>query len=209
MLKNRAGRSGFTLPEVLVTVAIVAVLAAAVVPTVVNQIGKGDAASVSAEINSLTGAVTQFVTDTRRYPDQLAHLNTLILSGDDDLLGTDYGTRAVAGWKGPYLATTQDMATDDFTFSSFGLVADNVLIAPAAGNGHHITLNLGATTTMSLATLIAIDQGIDAGDGVFDPDCAIPAISASSTSGRLTWTEAAGTPCVITNIIYRLVPVGS
>lgn len=211
MFNRRNRRTGFTLPEVLVTVAIVAVLAAAVVPTVVNQISKGDSASFGAEINSLTGAVTQFVTDVRQYPSELAHLNTAITVADDDLLASPYSARAVARWKGPYLATSQDLAADDFTFTSYGLVADNVLIAPASANGFHITIDLGATTTMSLASLVAIDEAIDGGDGVSPSpvvanSCQLAQTTASET-GRLRWTEDAD--CVITNIRYRLVPVGS
>jgi general secretion pathway protein G len=204
MFKQRSRRGGFTLPEVLVTVAIVAVLAAAVVPTVVNQISKGEGASVAADFNALTQAVTQFITDTRQYPDSLKHLNTAITTNVNtgDLLGNDYSQRAVNAWKGPYLATTQAL-TATFTFSGFGLVADTELLAPSGNNGF-ITLDITAPTAH--ATLISIDAAIDGGDGSFDVNCA--SASSASTSGRFVWTETAGTPCVISDIKYRLVPTG-
>jgi prepilin-type N-terminal cleavage/methylation domain-containing protein len=209
MFNSRKRRSGFTLPEVLVTVAIVAVLAAAVVPTVVNQMGKGEGASVAADINSLTQAVTQFITDTRRYPRALEDLNTQIDDTDLDLLSTAYGTRAEAAWGGPYFAANGGVALTNFTFSGFGLVAANALVAPDAtpstGNGGYITLSI--TSTHSIASIIAADVAIDGGDGVFVTDC--PTASTGSTTGRLRWTETdAGSTCTISAITFRLVPTG-
>jgi prepilin-type N-terminal cleavage/methylation domain-containing protein len=205
MLSNRSRRGGFTLPEVLVTVAIVAVLAAAVVPTVVNQMSKGEAGAAAADLNALSNAITTFIADTRRFPADLADLNAVPAPADLDLRGAAYGATAVAGWRGPYLSTTQTL-TAGFDFAGLGLEAANVLVAPAVGNGFHITLDITAAghTTASLA---AADRAIDGGDGVSDPNCAAP--SASSTAGKLTWTETVGTPCVITVVRYRLVPTGS
>jgi prepilin-type N-terminal cleavage/methylation domain-containing protein len=210
MFNSRKRRSGFTLPEVLVTVAIVAVLAAAIVPTVVNQMGKGEGASVAADINALTQAVTQFITDTRMYPGDLDHLNTAITTGMASLGQGNYSQRAVNGWKGPYLATTLT-ADAGYTFSGFSLAADDILIAPSGEDGF-ITLDLDETPFTGTANinqrLAEIDAIIDGGDGSFDNDCSAGPATAGSTTGRFRWTEAGATCNTITLLRFRLVPTG-
>ena len=136
MFSRRNRRIGFTLPEVLVTVAIVAVLAAAVVPTVINQMGKGEAGSVVADFNAINGAITQFVTDTRKYPGDLPDLNERPDGTTDYVLGGTAGSYPAAArnsWKGPYLATTQQLV-DGYNFAGFNLKGDSALVAPAAAN---------------------------------------------------------------------------
>jgi prepilin-type N-terminal cleavage/methylation domain-containing protein len=109
MFKGRNRRSGFTLPEVLVTVAIVAVLAAMVVPAVTQQLGKADTPATLGSINSLRTMITSFVSDVRALPGQIDHLQTAIqitdyqLNDDGTSTGaTLYNNGQVARWKGPY-----------------------------------------------------------------------------------------------------------
>ena len=85
MLRHRASRSGFTLPEVLVTVAIVAILAAVVVPTVTNQIGKGDDSNLTSNVASLRTGITAFVSDVRKFPSRVQHLMTQPVATDDEI----------------------------------------------------------------------------------------------------------------------------
>jgi len=117
MVRNRTRRRGFTLPEVLVTVAIVAVLAAIVVPAVTQQVGKADAPSFKSSLASLRTAITSFVADVRRYPGKINDLQTKPTAATDFDLSAD-GVGAAAGtglpqgtafttavanrWRGPY-----------------------------------------------------------------------------------------------------------
>ncbi|MEK7401684.1 MAG: prepilin-type N-terminal cleavage/methylation domain-containing protein [Gemmatimonadota bacterium] len=116
MLKQ-GKRGGFTLPEVLVTVAIIAVLAAAVVPAVTQQLGKADAPAFDASMGSLRTAISSFVSDVRRFPGKIDDLQTApTASTDFDLsgnglgagagtlspLGTAFTSSVVARWRGPY-----------------------------------------------------------------------------------------------------------
>ena len=87
---NRTRRAGFTLPEVLVTVAIVAILAAVVVPTVTNQISKGDDSNLTSNVASLRTGVTAFVADVRKFPSRLQHRLIQPITTDDDITGGDY-----------------------------------------------------------------------------------------------------------------------
>ena len=52
----------FTLPEVLVTITITAVLAAVVVPAVLNQVSKGDTAGLAGDTGALRTAISSFTT---------------------------------------------------------------------------------------------------------------------------------------------------
>jgi prepilin-type N-terminal cleavage/methylation domain-containing protein len=104
MLKKRSSRAGFTLAEVLVTVAIVAILAAVVVPAVTNQISKGDEANIASTVGSVRTGITAFVTDTRKFPGRVSDLFNAIAGTDDDVTAVDYGTPAAGRWKGPYMS---------------------------------------------------------------------------------------------------------
>jgi len=101
-MSKTSRRKGFTLPEVLVTVTIVAVLAAVMVPAVINQVGKGDAPSVNQDVDGIRTAITTFAADTRHFPGRLSHLGGSTLSSiATDILGNAYGSDN-ANYRGPY-----------------------------------------------------------------------------------------------------------
>jgi prepilin-type N-terminal cleavage/methylation domain-containing protein len=102
---NSSNRSGFTLAEILVTVTIIAVLAAVVVPSIGGTLFKGDVGRATSDLTNLRGGMEQFLTDTRRYPGALVDLSTAISTtgtGGDAVL---YDASAVSRWKGPYMNT--------------------------------------------------------------------------------------------------------
>lgn len=164
-------KGGFTLPEVLVTVAIIAVLAAAVVPAVTQQLGKADAPSFNASIGSLRTAITSFVADTRRFPGRVTDLQKVITTSDFDLsgdgLGTGAGTLAplgvaysaavVARWRGPYENSGNETGVIDpgYGWSTLAGLRDTVGYV-----GLQLT-KTGADETDALE----LDTAIDGGDG--------------------------------------------
>jgi prepilin-type N-terminal cleavage/methylation domain-containing protein len=97
-------RRGFTLAEVLVTITIVAVLAAVVVPAVLNQVSKGDNAAVAQDLVAIRTGITTFTSDTRKFPGRLTDLGVSpLVATDKDIDNSDYGAAAVASYRGPYL----------------------------------------------------------------------------------------------------------
>jgi general secretion pathway protein G len=106
MFKQHSRRSGFTLPEVLVTIAIIAVLAAMVVPAVTQQISKGDQGQFSSSVQGINTGITSFVADVRKFPISLSQLSQSITSGDSALMPLGHFNTVEQGrWKGPYLQT--------------------------------------------------------------------------------------------------------
>src|SRR5688572_24532861 len=101
-------RSGFTLVEMVVTVGIVAALAAVVYPTVVKQLDSADPARVAEDLNNITTGVETFGVNVR--PNQPQELEDLIngvqaaTAGDSTALGAPYSPADVAAWNGPYIA---------------------------------------------------------------------------------------------------------
>lgn len=181
MMINRPRRAGFTLPEVLVTVAIVAVLAAVVVPTVTQQIGKGDDSNLTSNVASLRTGVTAFVSDVRKFPGRLQHLLTRPADTDDDITGNDYGTLAVNRWRGPYQTGSLKPAAatpQDSILVGHGYMLD-VLVDTAFPTGTgYLGVTLGGVA--SDATAAKIDSLIDGATG--------------ATLGTLRWTSTAGVP---------------
>jgi prepilin-type N-terminal cleavage/methylation domain-containing protein len=196
-------RRAFTLPEVLVTVTIVAVLAAVVVPAVLNQVSKGDSAGLAGDVGALRTAITSFTTDTRHYPATIQDLITQPTSGMNDLLGQPYGSTAVNAWKGPYFPTSQTTSGVGYVSSAYGLTISNALQAPAAGNGNFITLVFSASP--SAANVATIDRLFDNGDGSV-PAGGCTNVGGNAKTGQIQWDQAnATTTCTISNLTWRLV----
>ena len=211
MSKN-VRRRGFTLPEVLVTITIVAVLAAVVVPAVLNQVSKGDTAAVAGDVGALRTAISNFTTDTRHYPRSIHDLVSKPLSTELDLNGVAYGTTAINSWKGPYFPTSQDTSTltSGYLMSAYNLTITNAFGLPSA-NGQFITLAFTGSGVIA-SNVATIDRLYDGGTGTVPvhPNCTTP--STGSTTGSILWTEAtpggspaAGDLCTITNLKWRLV----
>jgi len=194
-------RRAFTLPEVLVTVTIVAVLAAVVVPAVLNQVSKGDTAGLAGDVGALRTAITSFTTDTRHYPATIEDLITKPSSGAFDLMGQAYGATAVNAWKGPYFPTSQTVnSATDYTSSAFGLKISNAFDQPSSSNSNFITLVFTGNPTA--ANVANIDRLFDTGTGV-TPLCNG---GTEKTTGQIVWTETGtSASCVVSNLKWRLV----
>jgi prepilin-type N-terminal cleavage/methylation domain-containing protein len=175
MLRQGGGkRAGFTLPEVLVTVAIVSVLAAIVVPTVTNQIGKGDDTRFQTTVTNVRTGITAFVSDTRRFPRRVSHLYNAI-TGQNDLFGTPFAAAVAARWKGPYTSgalTLGDSLPLSIAFMQDSLIDSNLV----AGTSGHVISSLSGVLTQAAAA--RLDTLLDSGNG--------------NDAGILQWTPAAG-----------------
>jgi type IV pilus assembly protein PilE len=159
-------RRGFTLPEILVTVTVIAVLAAVVVPAVTQYVSKGDAPSTQQDLNELRSAITNYVADTRQYPTYWSDLTSPPAN--------------VSGWKGPYTSAAITGSTGQSTFSSTGLKIKLGALTASTSSGYLETLvNLTGNNTCS--SLWAADKGIDNSDGL-----STDADSLAST-GALRW----------------------
>lgn len=107
-LNRTQKKTGFTLPEVVVTITLIAALAAVVVPAITNQLKKGDPVRTAGDAQAIRGAVEQFLTDVRRYPNSIGQLTNTIRRTQKPLNGSignayTYAAGDTVRWKGPYL----------------------------------------------------------------------------------------------------------
>lgn len=167
MFKRSSKRAGFTLPEVLVTVAIVAVLAAMVVPAVTQQISKGDAPAFASSVGSLRTALTSFVSDVRKLPGEVSQLSTAITLTDEDLAtaadaGTAYIASVVARWRGPY--ESSGMTTGQIPLGMGWTTGDDLV--DSLGYIVVTVTKAGAVIADATELDVAVDNGNGAAEGL-------------------------------------------
>ena len=172
-----AAFAGFTLAEILVALALMAVLAAVLLPTVAGQILKGDAGKTVSDLQAVRSGSEQFLADIHRYPGKYSDLTkaiTTAVATHKDILGNAYTATMVTKWKGPYV--TADTQNAVFP-TGFGGVINNVFMQ--------------VTNTNAVPYLTVVITGISGPD--FDKiDEQIDGAPANRTAGLLRWVSAGG-----------------
>ena len=165
---QKTNRKGLTLPEVLVTITLIAVLASAVVPAIASQLKESDPSRVGNDMAAIRGAVEQFLTDVRRFPGGIAQLRAPVTASMSPLTTTaqgPYATADVARWKGPYLSKDSIGAVSTgygWTFKP-GFEVDTLLPTGATSTAtgqRYMTLKVAMPVNDSLSVLML--------DGQFD-----------------------------------------
>ena len=100
-------RSGFTLVETIVTVGLLAVLAAFIVPTIVQKAGAAEPVKVVNDLSAIRTGLETFLSDVGEYPNQLRMLTDKPSTANhfvDSVTALTGGQ--VLAWNGPYLSST-------------------------------------------------------------------------------------------------------
>ena len=99
---DAAGTRGFTFIEMIVGLAIMALVASAVTPSLIGMLDTKRRGVATTAFTTLGDAVSRFTTDVGEYPGQLTQLTTQI-AGQLDVCGAAYTTGEQGSWAGPYL----------------------------------------------------------------------------------------------------------
>jgi type II secretory pathway pseudopilin PulG len=150
MTLRRPARSrvAFTLVETIVTLGLLAVLAAFVVPTVVQKAGAGDPVKVVSDLSAIRTGLETFQTDVGGVPNQLRMLivqPTVANHFIDSVTVLKQG-HAVA-WNGPYLnAEIGSLPVDSLSTGFRAYVKNNVTRYDAANNAAEFYVVAGGGT---------------------------------------------------------------
>ena len=125
-LNLRSRRSGFTLVEIMIVVAIIALLAAIAVPGFLRARKRSQASRIINDLRLIDSAVDQYAIETSKVSgatvavtDWTNYLkkDTILYSTGKDILGADYGPQTVDSL--PKVPQTSKDALSDVTDTSF------------------------------------------------------------------------------------------
>ena len=142
-------RGGFTLIETIVTVGLLAVLAAFVIPTVIQKAGAGDPVKVASDVTAIRTGLETFVSDVKGgYPNQIRLLTDLPTIQNHFIDSTTAFTPGqIAAWNGPYLAAAiSPLATDSLATGYTAYIKNFITRYDAENNAAALYVTGGAGT---------------------------------------------------------------
>jgi prepilin-type N-terminal cleavage/methylation domain-containing protein len=168
-------RRAFSLAEVVVTVAVVALLVAIVTPTIMSRLAVGRGNAMAAELANLGSGLKAFKTNVGTYPRNLGDL-----SGSPgsplNYCGLTITPTTIAKWRGPY---TSRFITADYVLDNSTIVNQ---LTYTAGPPPYLQIVIN---NVSADLARAVEDAIDG-----------PVTSTSFTTGSFTYTAP--------NAVYRL-----
>ena len=120
MKLNTTQKSGFTLVEIMIVVAIIGLLAAIAIPNFVKARTTAQKNTCIANLKQIEGAVEQWALENKKAP--TANVTTGDIIGTDKFIKTD--VRCPAGTDSPYVLSTVAVRP---TCPNVGVVTDHVL----------------------------------------------------------------------------------
>ncbi|MDQ6718270.1 MAG: type II secretion system protein GspG [Gemmatimonadota bacterium] len=173
-LTRRSFKKGFTLAEVLVTIAIIAIMAAVLLPALNSQLSKGDTSRIASDLTNLQSGVQAFFSDVRQYPSTTDALVTTPNASSTDINGRSFQSSAIAAWKGPYVS--RDVLSNTGGRAAFS----NALTKTVTTGGTFLTTTISPITWENFSNLEAtLDEG--------------NASTTSTTSGAVRYSVASST----------------
>lgn len=92
-----------TLVEILIALALLAIITATVYPTVAGQLRAGQSAALGNQLVNLRDAVANFRENVGAYPRLLTQLTNAPVFGDDDSCAANLSLSERSAWRGPYI----------------------------------------------------------------------------------------------------------
>jgi prepilin-type N-terminal cleavage/methylation domain-containing protein len=132
-------RQAFTMLEILVALAIMALLAAVLYPTVGAQLRQGQSTALANQLDNLRQAIANYRQNVQRFPNLLTQLTTQPVAGALDLCGTALPAANMALWRGPYI--TQVIAASGMPVGD-ATIQNAITRVPAGGVGQPGTLQI-------------------------------------------------------------------
>ena len=96
-------RAGFTLLEIVISLAILALLVATLAPQILGRMSRGQSASLLSTLTGLQHAANAHRGDTGRYPQKLRQLAVAPTAGVEDSCGRLIPGSGLSLWAGPYV----------------------------------------------------------------------------------------------------------
>ena len=168
----RTGRMkrGFTLIETVVTVGIVAAMAAVVIPQVAKQFDAADPTRIQNDLKNIQTAIETFNVNVRTLPGDLDDLANLIdassaTTGTDSALSSGTALVGFASsentlWQGPYLDQSIVQASpDDSITTAFGARIQDNFVCYASGNDSHGVSKATASASVNNGAACAAGTG--------------------------------------------------
>ncbi len=146
-LPSAARQAGFTLVEVVVGLAILALIAAVVLVAVSGRIQDSRSAAVAQTLSTMSDGIIQYRADVRRYPKNLRYLSTQPTFGVTDLCNQAVPSSFVSLWKGPY--TTSVLLASGLAIQEM-VVQDALELDPA-----------GPYTVTTNGAIVIVTQNVD------------------------------------------------
>jgi prepilin-type N-terminal cleavage/methylation domain-containing protein len=215
-------RPGFTLVETIVTLGLLAVLAAFVVPTVVQKAGAGDPVKVVSDLSSVQTGLATFQSDIRGFPNQIRMLTVQPTVANHFVdSATALKASEVQAWNGPYLNAeigffpTDSLATGYRAFIKNMIVrfdatsnAAEYLVVPGSGTGGTFSVNNTIFATLTVVGLNVtqarlINRLIDGDD---DAEVIAGPLTGANTQGRFRYDVPNANAAVVA--YYLASPIG-
>jgi prepilin-type N-terminal cleavage/methylation domain-containing protein len=207
-------RRGFTLVETIVTVGLLAVLAAFVVPTVIQKAGAGDPVKVASDVTAVRTGLETFLSDVKGgYPNQLRMLTDKPTTANHFIDSTTAFTSGqVAAWNGPYLAATIGPLVTDSVATGYTAFIKNFVTRYDGQNNaaeRYVTAGAGtggvfnpANTVFAAVTLVGltapqaqlVNKVIDGGD---DADLLAGPNAGANITGRFRYDRPNASGAVV------------
>jgi len=194
-----AQRRGFSVLEVMISVAIVVTLAVVIVPSVDLLIEKARMDLIEDQLRKIEDAITAFRNKIGTNPGRLYHLGRPIVAGEPTPCGT-YSVQEANAWAGtpptggPYI--NEVFPDGPFKIGTFGTANPVLVRDPPTQGGTQVYAFLQYTITGATRTdAIEINERID-GSADLDPN------STNNLTGTIQWGEP--DPNGFVTVTYRM-----